>query len=154
MLPWYTDRPGDFAVAPDQPDRDAGGVGAPGPDQGYALKLIPLLRDELRVSERENIEDAERLVVGIGLKRASLFSRAPILTDLRIAAVIWGLLDAQAPAELVAERAPRIESLRHWIETYPRLRAAIDTVPTETLRGSLDEVTAAYQADWRSQLIL
>lgn len=154
MLPWFTDRPGDFAAAPEHPDRDAGGVGSPGPDQGYAMKLSALLRDELQVSESEHVEDAERVVVGIGLKRASLFSRAPILADLRIAATVWGLLDPQAPADLVVERQRRFESLRHWIETYPRLRAAIDTVSTETLRGSLDEVTAAYRADWRSQLIL
>lgn len=154
MDPWFTDRPGDFAEEPAQPDRDAGGVGAPGPDQGYALKLSALLRPELAVSRDENVEDAERAVVAIGLKRASIFSRAPIITDLRIAATVWGLLDPQPPADLVAERAPRIEGLRHWIETYPRLRAIVDTVPVKTLARPLDELTAAHRADWRSLLVL
>lgn len=154
MDPWFTDRPGDFAERPAQPSRDFGGVGAPGPDQGYALKLVPLLRDELVVSDREDVRDAEIAVVNIGLKRASFFARAPILADLRIAATVWGLLDPQAPADLVARRAEGIEGLRHWIETYARLRAFVDTVPIETLRRTPEEIAEAYRADWRSLLVL
>lgn len=154
MDPWAADRPGDFADRDGQPDVDAGRVGAPGPDQGYALKLVGLLRDDLRLSDAEDVRDAETAIVAIGLKRAALFGRAPAIHDLRIAATVWGLLGGAAPAELVAERTKRFESIRHTAHHYPELRAVVDAVPAETLRLTPDEVTAAHARDWRSLLAL
>ncbi|MEZ5139615.1 MAG: hypothetical protein R2711_12865 [Acidimicrobiales bacterium] len=71
--------------------------GRPGPDQGYLLKLVPLLRDELVLADGEDRRDAEAGGVAIALKRASLFGRAPIVHDLRVAYTVWGLLSPSAP---------------------------------------------------------
>jgi hypothetical protein len=154
MDPWAADRPGDFADRDGQPDVDAGRVGAPGPDQGYALKLVGVLRDDLQVSAGEDRRDAETAIVAIACKRAALFGRAPAIHDLRIAATVWGLLDAAAPSELVAERTKRFEAIRHTAHHYPELRAVVDAVPADTLRRTPAEVTEAHARDWRSLLSL
>lgn len=152
--PWLTDRPAEVMSGAGQPGVDAGRMGAPGPDQGYLLKLVPLLRDELRLTEREARADVEAGCVAIGLKRASLFRRAPVLADLRVAYVIWGYLDPQAPADLVAERRDRFEGVHLHGHHYPELRAVVDAVPASTLRGLPAAVEETYAADWRSQLVL
>lgn len=151
---WIPVRPGELVTTGGQPDVDAGRMGAPGPDQGYLLGLVPLLRDELRLSEGEDRADVEAGGVAIALKRASLFGRAPVVHDLRVAYTVWGALDASAPAELVAERARRFEGVHHTAHHYPELRAVADAVPEATLRLSPAEAAEAYRADWRALLAL
>ncbi len=145
-------RPGELEDG--HPDRDAGRMGSQGPDQGYVLKLIPLLRDELHLSKGEHLDAVERGVVAIALKRASLFGRAPVIHDVRIAYTVWGFLDAEAPAELVEERRKRFEGVHHIAAHYPERRSLADAVPVEVLRRSPGEVLEAYRSDWRSQLRL
>lgn len=154
MDPWEVDRPGDFVGTSGQPDTDAGRMGSPGPDQGYALKLLGVIRDDLRLAPGEHLADAEAVGVAVALKRASLFGRAPAIFDLQVAYTVWGLLDQDASAELVAERVRRFEGVHHTAHHYPELRAIVDSVPASTLRMTPDEVTAAYRADWRSLLTL
>lgn len=154
MDPWAADRPGDLMDKGGQPDADAGRMGAPGPDQGYALKLLGVLRDDLHLAPGEHLADVEAVGVAVALKRASLFGRAPVIFDLRVAYTVWGLLDATAPADLVAERVRRFEGVHHTAHHYPELRAIVDAVPASTLRMSPDEVTEAHVADWRSLLTL
>jgi hypothetical protein len=129
-------------------------MGAPGPDQGYLLTLLPLLRSDLQLQGTELVADAEAGGVAIALKRASLFGRAPIIHDLRIAYTVWGFLDPAAPAELVAERSARFEGVRLTAHHYPELRAVADAVPEATLRLSPAEVAQRHAADWRSLLAL
>ena len=154
MDPWAADRPGDLLDKGGQPDTDAGRMGSPGPDQGYALKLVGVLRDEVHLAPGEHLADVETVGVAVGLKRASLFGRAPVIFDLRVAYTVWGLLDAAAPPELVAERVRRFEGVHHTAHHYPELRAIVDAVPASTLRMSLDEVVEAHRGDWRSLLTL
>ena len=150
---WVADRPADLG-GKGQPDADAGRMGSPGPDQGYVLKLLPLLRDELHLSEGERLADVERGGEVVALKRASLYGRAPVIHDLRVAYTLWGFLDANAPAELVAERRRRFEGIDHIAPHYPERRAVADAVPAASLRRTPEEVAQAYRADWRSQLSL
>lgn len=151
---WFAVRPGEVVGQGGQPDRDAGRMGSPGPDQGYLLKLAPMLRAEVQLATGELLADAETGALAIALKRASLFGRAPVIHDLRLAYTVWGYLDAAAPAELVAERTRRFEGVRLTAHHYPELRALVDAVPAETLRLSLPQVAAAHAADWRSLLSL
>lgn len=151
---WVPARPGELVTTGGQPDVDAGRMGAPGPDQGYLLKLVPLLRDELRLTNAEDRRDVEAGGVAIALKRASLFGRAPVIHDLRVAYTVWGALDAHAPAELVAERTKRFEGVHHTAHHYPELRAVADAVPEATLRLTPAEVASKHAADWRSLLAL
>lgn len=151
---WRAVRPGEVVGHGGQPDVDAGRMGAPGPDQGYLLKLVPLLRDELQLTEGEQRADVETGCVAVALKRASLYGRAPVIHDLRVAYTVWGFLDEGAPAELVAERRRRFEGVRLTALHYPELRAVVDAVPAETLRRTPAQVAEAASADWRSLLSL
>lgn len=146
--------PADLVSAGGQPSVDAGRMGAPGPDQGYVLKLVPFLRSKLQLATDELLADAEAGGVVVALKRASLFSRAPVIHDLTVAYTVWGLLDAAAPAELVAERVRRFEGVRLAGHHYPELRAVADAVPATTLRLTPAEATERHRSDWRSLLAL
>ncbi len=151
---WQAVRPGELVGHGGQPDVDAGRMGAPGPDQGYLLGLVPLLRDELHLSEGELLADAEAAGVAVALKRASLFGRAPVIHDLRVAYTVWGLLAPAAPAELVAERRRRFEGVHLTAHHYPELRAVVDAVPAETLLLTPSAATSAHAAGWRDLLLL
>lgn len=151
---WFADRPGDLVGRGGQPDLDAGRMGAPGPDQGYLLKLLPLLRPELRLAQGERLEDAEAGCFAVALKRASLFGRAPVVHDLRVAYTLWGFLHADAPADLVAERRRRFEGVHLTAHHYPELRAVVDAVPADTLRLTPAQVASMAPAGWRELLSL
>ncbi|MCU1499935.1 MAG: hypothetical protein JWM47_3888 [Acidimicrobiales bacterium] len=151
---WLAVRPGDIVHNGGQPDPDSGRMGVPGPDQGYLLKLAPLLRPEVRLAEGELLADAEAGAVAIALKRGYAFRRAPVLDDLRLAYVVWGFLDDAAAPDLLAERRRRFEGVRLTAHHYVELRALVDTVPTATVRLSLAAASEAHAADWRSLLAL
>lgn len=150
---WWATRPAEV-VSDGQPPRDAGRMGAPGPDQGYLLTLLPLLRSELVLADREAVADIEAGCAAVALKRASLFGRAPVVHDLRLAYTVWGYLDAAADPDLVAERRRRFEGVHLTTHHYPELRAVADAVPEATLRLSPAEAATAHAADWRSLLAL
>ncbi len=144
--PWLADRPGDFAGS--QPRAD--GFGSQGPDQGYALKLA----DDVFVPKLQlgdvAVDDAVAGCVAIATKRASIFGRAPIAHDLRLAFALVGFLDAGAPADLVEVRARLFDGVAH-LHHYTQLRELVDAVPESTLRRAHTEVRAA---DWRELLDL
>src|SRR6476659_1534559 len=83
--PWCADRPADIVGR--QPDGPR--LGKQGPDQGYALALAERVRDRVQVSEGEDVDDALGGCLGIALRRASLFGRAPVMHDLTLALTIW-----------------------------------------------------------------
>ena len=151
---WWAVRPGEVVGEGGQPDRDAGRMGSPGPDQGYLLTLVPMLRTELHLADREAVADVEAGGVAVALKRASLYGRAPVVHDLRVAYTVWGYLDASAPQDLVDERRRRFEGVHLTTHHYPELRAVADAVPEATLRRTPAEVSAAHAAGWRDLLSL
>jgi hypothetical protein len=140
--PWTLDRPDEVATGR-QPVGPR--LGYPGPDIGYALTLVPLIRPELRLAPLEQAADAEEGCVGIAMRRAAIYGRAPVIHDLRIAFTIWGFLDQQPPDELVAYRRPRFAGAAHDYETQ---RAIVDQIPDETLRLPLSDVRAQYPGHW------
>lgn len=145
--PWSQNRPGDFhGRQPHGPH-----LGFQGPDQGYALVLAKRLRPQLVLSDNEDADDAVAGCTAIGLRRASIFGRAPVIHDLRMAFTIWGFLDTAPPAELVALRVERFEGAvdpHH----YDDVRELVDSIPESTLRLRPDEVASAYPARWRALL--
>ncbi len=144
--PWMPDRPGEI-----QGFQPAGRqLGAQGPDQGFALRIASRLRPRLRLGAHENADDAIEGCLGVALRRASIYSRAPVVHDLTIAFTIWGFYDASAPAELVELRAPLFEGLRLVAHHYTEARVVADMVPELTLRMTPAEVEQAYPADWRT----
>src|SRR5690606_30823709 len=96
--PWLAVRPGDLTGRQPLGDR----LGVPGPDQGYALKLADDLFRAKLITGDVRPDDAIAGCVGVALKRAALFGRAPVAHDLRAAFTIWGFLDVSPDPELVA----------------------------------------------------
>ena len=144
---WSPARPGDFAGF--QPHGEQ--LGYQGPDQGFALKIANGFRDRLCLQPGEQAADAIRGCFGVALRRASLFSRAPVVHDLTVAFTVWGYLDANAPADLVAARKPLFNGVGHG-HHYTEARALADMVPEATLRLTPAAAAAAYPAKWRELL--
>ncbi len=109
-------------------------LGTQGPDQGYALKIASQLRPKLQLQHDEHADDAIRGCLEVALRRASIFSRAPVVYDLNIAFTIWGFYDPHPPADLVELRRGMFEGLRHVGHHYAESRAVADLVPESTLR--------------------
>ena len=143
---WKSDRPGELTGA--QPVGP--GFGHPGPDQGFALRLVRQFEGKLVCPAPESEEDAVGGCIGVAMARAALFGRAPVVHDLDIAFRIWGYL-GDAPVELVGYRRPLFESVAHHYEDQ---RTIVDLVPESTLRLSHDEVARRFPSEWRALLRL
>lgn len=124
-------------------------MGSQGPDQGFALTIANRLAPRLHLQSRELLDDAIRGCLGIALRRASMFSRAPVVHDLTIAFTIWGYFDAEPPADLIERRAELFEGVGNVNHHYAEGRAIVDAVPESTLRMPPDQVAAAYPTRWR-----
>lgn len=142
---WMPDRPAEIRGFQPQ----GGRMGFQGPDQGFAIKIANTFRPRLCVTATESIDDAVRGCLGIGLRRASMFSRAPVVHDLTIAFTIWGFLDPAAPAELVHLRRSAFAGLANVGHSYDASRLLVDRIPESTLRMLPAQVTAAYPGRWR-----
>jgi hypothetical protein len=123
-------------------------LGYQGPDQGFALKIANGFADRLQLHAGEHASDAIAGCLGVALRRASMFSRAPVVHDLTIAFTIFGFLDAKAPAELVKARTQLFAGLGHGSH-YTATRSVTDMVPEATLRMTPQQVAAAYPSGWR-----
>ena len=145
---WLPDRPGELVEA-GQPRGEQ--LGHQGPDQGYALRLARHLEGTLVLMRGEHERDALAGAVAVGLKRASLFGRAPVIHDLRVALTVWGFLDESPDPELVELRRHMFEEVSHP-HHYGALRAIVDAVPASTLQLTPGFATQRYQADWRALL--
>ena len=142
---WTPDRPGEIDGF--QPSGPA--LGAQGPDQGFALRIAARLRPKLRVQTGEHVDDAIQGCLGVALRRASLYSRAPVVHDLDVAFTIWGFYDEAPPSELVELRGTLFEGLRFVGHHYTEARRVADMVPEATLQMAPTRVAGLYPADWR-----
>jgi hypothetical protein len=145
--PWKADRPAELTgrqpVGPQ--------LGYQGPDQGYGLLLAERFRDRLQLQSTEAADDAIQGCLGVALRRASIFGRAPTIHDFTVAFTIWGFLDPSPPQELVEIREPMFVGVRHVVH-YAEARAIASLVPEATLRRPHGEVVSAYPASWRELL--
>lgn len=109
-------------TAPDQMPR-GGSFGTPGPDTGFAYRLIRLADLPAQVA------DLEHVLAALMGARAAHFGRAPTREDLEVALLLCGVGDG-LPAHL-GERA------REWIEATahekPKGRTAVNDVGPEAL---------------------
>lgn len=142
---WMPDRPG--MVEGLQPVGRR--LGAQGPDQGFGLSLARRKAALVHVTLPLNREDAIVGCLTIALRRASLFSRAPVVHDVDIAFTMWGFYDENPPADLVVRRAELFEGVGNVNHHYAEGRAIADLVPESTLRMKPDEVRAASPSRWR-----
>ena len=123
--------------------------GNPGPDQGFALRIARQLAPSLRMQEGEHVDDAIRGCLGVALRRASLFSRAPVVHDLKMAFKMWGFLDEMPPVGLIEFRRPLFAGLRHVGHHYAEARNIADMVPEATLRLTPAGIDIDYASRWR-----
>lgn len=145
---WHADRPGDLDGRQPQGDR----YGVPGPDQGYALKLADEVFRPLLKTGAVHADDAIAGCLGIALKRASLFGRAPTAHDLRVAFTMWGFLDDAPPADLVARRQQLFAEVAHP-HHYVEARRIADAVSDAVLRRPHTEIDADYAGPGWTSLI-
>lgn len=142
---WRPDRPAEIPPSGNPAGRR---FGSPGPDQGYGLTLAQGFADRLQLLPGEHVEDAVAGCLGVGLKRASIFGRAPVVYDLELAYTLWGFL-GDAPADLVQFRLPLFQGAAH---DYWNQRAIVDRVAESTLRSTPAQVRALLP-DWRGLLV-
>ncbi|SRR5579875_278420 len=118
---WWAKRPADLrgAVQPVGPR-----LGVPGPDQGYGLHLAERFRDRLVLAPGETAGDAIVGCLGVALRRATLFDRAPVVFDCELAFTVWGFLGG-APEDLVKERRPLFQSAAHDYWSQRTIAAAV-----------------------------
>jgi hypothetical protein len=145
---WRPDRPGDLHGSQPRGKR----LGAQGPDQGYVYLLARRFEGRLHLAPGEHANDTVAGCVGVALKRASIFGRAPMMPDLTVAFTVWGFL-RDAPQELIDLRRPLFAEVANP-NHYPEQRRVVDMVPEQTLRMTPQEVAEAHQRDWRSLLTL
>jgi hypothetical protein len=132
---WVAKRPGEIRF----PARPGGRtLGAPGPDQGYALRLARRFESQLQLDQAESAEDVILGCALLAARRAGLFGRAPCIFDLVVVYELFGFLGPLEPA-LVAERAAQFRGLSH---DYSLQRRLVDSVPEDLLRKSHSRVPA------------
>lgn len=123
-------------TAPNQVPR-GDGFGTPGPDTGFAYRLI-------RAADLpDRTEPLEQVLAALMGARAALFGRAPTKEDLEVARLLCGL--GEVPREDLAERRQR------WVEATahekPRGRKAVAEVGTDLLRLDPTELSGRLARD-------
>ena len=112
---WRPHRPGEITSPADMP---WGGLyGTPGPDTGYALRL---LRGRELPGGDEHRADVEAAILALVAARGSALGRAPVGGDIDLAIELLGLPD-------------RIADLVGIAHDHARLRGLVEAVPRETL---------------------
>ena len=126
------------------------GMGHQGPGQGYALKLAQSFAGRLVLAAGEREDDALAGCCAVALRRASIFGRAPVVHDLRLALELFGFL-IDADAELVTWRRARFAGAAGH-HGYPVKLRLVELVPEDTLRRTPAAVAEARSKDWRTPL--
>jgi len=124
---WRADRPGDLVdgVQPRGPL-----FGSPGPNVGYALRLVRRVSDDFGLAPGEDRHDAEAVVAAIAMRRAASFGRAPVIADITRAARLLGYLGGADPDRV----AWRVDAVRGASHDYVRCRRVADGVDLDQLR--------------------
>ena len=124
---WRADRPGDLV---DGVQPQGALFGSPGPNVGYALRLVHRVSGEFVLGPGEHREDAEAVVAAVAMRRASSFGRAPIGADVERAVTLLGYRGG-ADADTVAQRVDAVEGAHH---DYGACRQVADQIDVEVLR--------------------
>jgi hypothetical protein len=141
---WTPSRPGD--LPPGQPEGAL--LGRPGPNVGYAYTLAQRAKDRLRLSPNEHLDDVVSVVAEIAGKRAALFGRAPVITDVDVAIALLGY-DGNTTPDFVTTRSHLVHEAAH---DYPRRRALVDAVPDDLLRRRSSELKGLVDG-WRDGMV-
>ncbi len=135
---WVAGRPGEL-IDPGQPSGER--LGVQGPDQGYALRLARQFDERLKLQQGEHRNDVVKGCVGVALKRAARYGRAPVKGDLEAAFGLFGFFDESPGSDLVAARRKLFEGVASH-HHYREARDVVDLVPSDVLDGTVADVLA------------
>lgn len=132
---WSPDRPGEIKTPADM--RWGGAFGRPGPDTGWALKLIRQA-DWDRSSRVKEIEQVLTAFVGA---RASMFGRAPTPLDVEVGLLLFGLRPDDVPPAV----AKRLADERNvWLDKAAHEHSKgsqwVTSIDNETMVASPDRI--------------
>jgi hypothetical protein len=148
--PWVADRPGDD-VFYGQPRGRL--FGTPGPNIGYARLLARRLEDRVALAPGERLDDALAVTSEVAMKRAASFGRAPVITDLEVAATILGFLGGCDPDDAVW-RARAVLDAAHDYEVRRAICDAVDLdglrLHPSALRARVMDLRAQQRAAWQA----
>lgn len=120
---WSPHRPGEITSPDEMPW--GGMYGTPGPDTGYALRL---LSDRDLPGGPEHRDDVEAAILAIVSARGSALGRAPVGPDIDIAIELLGLADEG--------RVAALDGIAH---DHTRLRGLVEAVPRAALMAPAGE---------------
>lgn len=134
---WSPGRPGELGSPRDTPW--GGSYGTPGPDAGYAYRILALRPSP--ATPGENPHDVEAALASLMVARASGLGRAPVATDADVAELLLGYRTEGLPAEvldsLAAARRRRLPGFSHDKHADRELVAAVGA---EILQRRPDEI--------------
>jgi hypothetical protein len=138
---WTPSRPGDLGSPAAVPW--GGAFGTPGPDTGYALRI--LASREWSLGPREDRHDVEAGVAAIMSARASRLGRAPVVADAEVAEMLLGLRAEDLPGEAVSRLRERrlavLPGIAHRVAAQRALVASVRieflTADANTVRGEV-----------------
>ena len=137
--PWVPGRPGEL-MGPDEVPR-GGLYGSPGPDPGFALKLI----DAAGFGPHERRADTREALAAVMIARSSAEGRAPARKDLQAAATLLGMRDAEGETAdaFAAYRRTRFAGFAHDPEAVKAWEASL---PADLVLADLDTIRDAVAA--------
>jgi hypothetical protein len=128
---WSPARPGEIG-GPEEMPRDPMHFGRPGPDTGWALRLIGRA-DFDRSRRADEIEAVLATLVGA---RASMYGRAPVPEDVEVGLLVLGLRPEGLDARVVGRLAEiREGALDHAAHEKSRGAALLAAVPRDIIAG-------------------
>ncbi len=130
--PWEFSRPAELARDYNLAYRP--GMGDAGPDQGFAIKLANRVSGKLVFAEGETAKDVLSGLTALALRRASLYGRAPVITDIILAAKLFGYLE-ESRKELIDYRRKLFFGVSH---DHYKERNLVASVPERAMMATPD----------------
>jgi len=128
---WRQDRPGEITT-PDQA-RWGGAFGRPGPDTGWALKLVA--STDFDRGDRPAV--LERIVANVAGARAAKVGRGPTAEDVEVALILLGLRTEGLPQDVVSTlEDARSAFVDHAAHERDKGSSFIDSVPIDQLMAT------------------
>ncbi len=125
---WLQDRPGEI-TRPEEV-RWGGAFGRPGPDTGWALKLVA--STDFDRGARPSV--LEKVVANIAGARAAKAGRGPTAEDVEVALTLLGLRTEGLPDDVAATLGDvRSAAVDHAAHERDKGRSFIDSVPVDQL---------------------
>lgn len=145
---WTANRPSELAPLKGSAAKQGKFLGTPGPDSGFALKLTRIALDEIELSASEDHSDIMKVISAVAIKRAALFSRAPVIHDVRFALKLFGFGNADnTPDDLVKFRKEIMAGSGH---NYFKVRKTLELISLETLNLTAAELNLSR---WREYFL-